>query len=346
MDNEILRVSGNERTYDADINVSSFGGNAVTHKAVEEEHNIIGFLTEELNEKQINAKEERIAVDKPKLFEPVALAILQVVITAILALVCYIVGSLYIVPPLLVLTSISVPLTMMFFLYRLNTRKDVTFFTIAKLMLVGAFIHIVISYAFDILSTNFFGASFVITAIKCAFELICCAVVTLITVNSSKNNNYMSVLVIAGSVAAGFVVSRISIDLFNTLFIRTQVNNGSVIEYMGAIINNAELGKESVRNIVVSVFYVGFFKPLIFMFLTISNGFALKFISVKNKFTSISNVMGGFIYPLTIVLYSLSEFLSTISFLQIIYNVLALGFSLYAFIGVVEYCIKTELYKK
>ena len=345
MDNDILRVNNKDRIFDEDVNVSSFGESVQKKVAVKKENSVHNFLEDELLEKQVNVVIQKAPVDKPKLFEPIALSVLLIMIALILSIVCYFSGELFIVPAYILILGLTVPISFSFFFFRLNTRGDVNFLTIVKLFLVGIAISIVLSLIFELISRSYFGDSIIFSVVKCTVELFVVTVITIITLNSHKNCSYIAVLLVACAVSSGFACAHTVTECFYDLFMRTEVTDGNVTQSLGAIINDSKFIKFSVRALVLDGFNIGLFKPFMFISLTIINGYAFKYISTKTNNRTTNSMAGSLFFPLTICLYSLSEFISSIPFLQLLYNAIALVVAIYSFIKIINFCIKNENYK-
>ncbi len=344
MDNEILRVSNKERINDTEIASSSYGGVSEKNSTAKKENSFYSLLTGELSDRQNLSNANKVAVDKPKLFEPIALAVLLLASILIISLVCYITKELSLVPLLILLSGVSVPTALTYFCFRLNTHNDVNLMSILKLALTGAVVSAIINYIFNSVSNTFFGASIVATLVRCIVEILAVVFIIIFAVNNNKSNNYMSVLLISCSVAAGFICVQTVTELFYSLFIRMDVSDGNLTQSLGAIINSDNYINLSVKSLVYSVVNLSLFKPSIFILLSIINGFAFRFVSVKNSNGTVSGITGGLLYPLTLVVYLLTEFVSSISFMQAIYNTMALMLTVYTFYMVVNYCIKNENY--
>lgn len=346
MDNEILRVSSDERSRDEEINVSIFCEPTVKTIIKKKENSFHNLLADELIEKQPLNVEKSVSVEKPKLFDTIALTILCLTISAAVAIACYFTGELFFVPAVIMIFGLAIPVSSSFFFFRLNTRGDVSFMSICKLFISGIITSVVVSLIFDVLSRSYFGGSIMFSVVKCVIELFAVGIMSIIVVNSKKECGFASVLLIACSIAAGYACAKTVTQCFYSMFIRIEIIEGNASQSIGAIINDSKYMKTSVRSLISNVFNCGIFRPFIFICLNVINGFAFKFITYKSKKGSYNSIMSGFIYPFTVILYSLSEFISTIAFLQLMYNALALFVTLFALYRVIDYCIKHENYKQ
>ena len=344
MDNEILRVSNKDRINDTEVVSSSYGGVSDKNSITKKENSFYSLLTGELNEKQNSNIANSVSVEKPKLFEPIALAVLLLASILIISLVCYVTKALSLVPVLILLSGVSVPVALTYFCFRLNTHNDVNLMGILKLALTGAVVSLIINFIFNSISNTFFRASIVATLVRGVVEILAVAFIILFAVHNNKSNNYMSVLLISCSVSAGFICAQTVTELFYSLFIRMDVSDGSLTHSLGAILNSDKYITSSIKSLVFSVVNLSLFKPSIFILLSIVNGFAFRFVSVKNLNGTVSGITGGLLYPLTLIVYLLTEFVSSISFMQAIYNTMALMLTVYLFYMVVNYCIKNENY--
>jgi hypothetical protein len=123
------------------------------------------------------------------------------------------------------------------------------------------------------------------------------------------------------------------------------VTDGSITKSLGAIINDDKYVESSVKNLIFNIFELSLFNPAIFSFATILIGFAIKLMTVKTANGTVNTVTGIMLIPLSLMLYVVSTFLSSITFLQVIYNLISLLVAVYVFYRVVDYSIKTETYK-
>ena len=343
MDNEILRVNGNEKINNEEVNVSSFGNDKKKIDKIKQ-NSFYNFLTDELNEKQFKNESEVTCVEKPKLFDSIALAVLLGIATLTLSLLCLFTGELVFVPFLILIAGVTIPLSITYFCFRLNTHNDVTFLNIVKYAFAGAIISVVVNFIFKSLSTSIFGSSISFSLIKSIIEIVSVLIALSICIVNNKCANYTSVLLIASSISAGFIITDTVTELFYSLFISMDVSDGNITKSLGAIINSDKYVKSSVKNIVYSVFKSSVFRSTVFMVSMILNGFAIRFVSVKNTTSNINSLTGGLLFPLAIIIYVLSEFLSSISLLQIVYNIVAFLIAIVVFYKVVDYCIKIEKY--
>lgn len=345
MDNEILRVSSKERALDDEVNVSSYGGVKKKKEQVKE-NSFYNFLTEELAENTADAQIGAVTVEKPKLFEPVALAVLLLISNLVLSLVCFFTKEMILVPVLILISGVAVSISITYFCYRLNTHNDVSFLNIVKYALIGSALAVIYHLIDKFLSATVIGSAILTDVIKSLAEIILIGVAVTVCIINHKRSNYMSALLIASSVAMGYVIADTVTNLYYSLFVSIDVNTEGVTKSLGAIISTGNFVETSISNLIYNVFRLSIFKPTVFVFMIILCGFGVKFISLKNQVNTIDGVTGGLLFPLAVALYGLSEFFSSFSALQIVYDIIAVLFAVIVFYKVVDYCIKTETYKQ
>ncbi|MBO5713077.1 MAG: hypothetical protein J6R88_02590, partial [Clostridia bacterium] len=304
------------------------------------------FLNDELIELNLNEEPKQTLVSKPKLFEPIALTVFLLSTILILSILCFILKEFAFVPVLIIVSSIGVPLSIVYFCYRLNTRNDVSFLDNIKYLILGFALSILINLIFSGLSDSVFGSALSSLHVKSAVEIVATIVLVVICLVGNSHEGYPSALLVSSVVSAGFIIGSTATQLFNSLFISFEVQDGTIVKALGAIINSEKYLNDSINSLVYAVFKSSVVRPAVFICSVILSGFAVKYVSTKPIFSQSNNLTGILLFPVSVIIYFLSEFFSSIFYLQFLYNSISIVISIFIFYKIVNYTIKTENYKQ
>ena len=342
MGNEILRRnSPNSDSHD--LSIASFGENQ-NPKIDARPNSLISFFTDEKKAVQEKlALEDSKPVQKPKLGGSTTIFIELLVITILLLYFCISVNNVFFMSVLIFIASAIMPITMVYFFNKLNTRGRLRLSTVIRLLATGVITYLILDFLFDKFFLDSSNYAYIFTSIRSIVELVVILFIVGFTLKALKQHNIMTVLYIASILSAGFALSRSLVEMFEVMFIRIQISQNGVISAVGAIINSTESAKYSIDALIENIFYIGFFKPFVFISLTVINGFALRFLFYNKN--GEQNPFGLIVLLVfSLVTIGFSSLTSSINFLQILYTVCTIivtGFALY---HVIENSIKTENY--
>ncbi len=342
MSNDILRHK-NKSTVDNSVSVASFGDKKV--RTTEEKSNsLLSFFRSErigFNEKL--ALEDAVPVEKPKLYEPMSLFIELIAISALLIYFCISVNNVFMTVVLMCLSSLIIPVTMVFFFYRLNTRWKMKTSLIVQLASLGVGSSLVLDVVFDKLINYSFNYANWVLPVRNVVDICIVLLIVGFVLKGIKQYSVMSVLLVASIISAGFSASKSMLQLFEVMFVRVQVTNNGITTAVGAIINTPESVKISITALLHNLLNISIFKPTIFISLTVINGFVLRHIFFRKSGEKYP--LGTvFLFCFTLIITAFSSIVSSIKFLQVLYTIICVVATGYALYQVVEQSIKQENY--
>ena len=342
MGNEFLRLE-NKSNLDDTVSTVSFGEKPLK-KNDGETNTLLNFFRSErvdFNEKLV--LEDKVPVEKPKLYECVSLLIELIIISALLIYFCLSVNNLFFSVILIVFTGMILPISMVFFFYKLNTRWKIPTTLLINLFIVGLCAYLIVDVVLDRFILYTLNYANIVVPIKNTVEIGIVILIIGFVVKYVKKYNVFSVLLIACIVSAGFSAGKSMVEMFEVMFVRVQVTNGGITSAVGAIINSDESVRISIKTLLHNLLNISVFKPAIFISLAVINGFVIRYLLFRknNEKSPLSLI---FLFFFTIILMAFSSINSSILFLQVIYTAVCVITTAYALYQVVEHSIKNENY--
>ena len=342
MSNDILRRE-NKNNLDDSVSSVSFGDKPVKKNEIKSNSLLSFFKSERKEFTEKLALEETVPTEKPKLYEPLMLFIELITISALLIYFSLSVNNVFFAVVLIAFTGLIIPISMVFFFYRLNTRWKIKTSLIAQLFAIGVGAYLILNVVFDKLikySNNYVN---LVMPIKSVVEISVILLIVGFAVKGIKRYNVMSVLLISCIVSAGFSASKSMVEMFETLFIRVQISNNGITSAVGAIINSPESVKISIKTLLRSLLNISVFKSAIFISLTVINGFVLRHLLLRKKGEK-SPLGLVFLLCFTMIVTAFSSVTSSITFMQTVYVIICILATGYALYHVIEYSVKNENY--
>lgn len=345
MDNEFLRYKNKPNFKSEDVSYASFGKNDNKNLKVKTADSLLSFLKEENVTNNENVLlEESAPIEKPKLGDAVNLFINLLVINVLLVYFCSLLNNILFVFTLVFLSSITIPISMIYFFYKLNTRSKINVLTVIKLLAVGALIFFIFGNVLDRALITNVNYNYIVTSIKSGLEFITVLLVCWLAVKNLKYKDIMSVMYVVSVVSGGYVMARSMVELVEIVFIRVQITDNGVVSAVGAIINNSESVKLSIEALIKNIPYLAVYKSALFMSIMVISGFALKHLMFKN-YNYLTPLNLWLVMAFSLIVNAFSLLTPSIMFLRGLYIIFSILITLYVLFRVIDYSIKTENYK-
>ena len=175
MDNEFLRYENNPNLKSKEVSFTSFNKKNNQESNKKHANSLWSFINEE--EISFNKKillEESAPVEKPKLGEAINLFIVVLVLNVLLVNFCSLTNNIFFLFILIFLSSVTIPISIMFFFYKLNTRSKISVINVIKFLSIGAFAFIIMGGVLDKALITNLNYNYIVLSIKtlCNFLLI------------------------------------------------------------------------------------------------------------------------------------------------------------------------------
>ena len=171
MDNEYLRLLNEDRLGDSEVNQYSVKKNS-TKKKLNQNNTAISLIIDEIHNKSKTLSLSEGGVKKPKLLDSIVFSALLLLFGAILGVLTYTVKEFFLLELLTVYLSLFMPLSFMYFFYRLDVKESIKFSTLVYCVVVGITIFIMSELLLKILIKGEIKSYHSIVAICCLFELL------------------------------------------------------------------------------------------------------------------------------------------------------------------------------
>ena len=341
MDNEYLRLSNQPDKKDDTVNVYSVKSEAKIVKNKKNNSTALGFIIDEFNS---SVSEEvirsELPVKKPKFLDCFTLAAVLILVLISLSVLALTFGEFFFLQPLIVLLAFIAPLSTLYFFYRLDVRSKTPVSSIIFYFLTGLIIYVIIELFYVKLVFEPFQESYSFVWVRCLIELLVTVLTAVIIAKFSKKTAISSVMMVACTVAAGFVFARSLSELTLSAMISVNIlGSGSSV---GALINNKVMLDLSIKTLVFSSVNTAVYDSLMFIALTVIIAEMVCSEAVKGVRKNLNSL---FVFLFCGVTYALSMLNTPISFLKTIYNVTAICITAYLLYKVVNDCIKSEKYE-
>lgn len=344
MENDILRVE-NFKDADESVNSSHFKNNKNITSLKASKNSIMKLIYDEKVDFKSHAIENSKLAPKPKLFSSIILALSLFVANLILAVTCFVTKEISFAVACAVLFSITVPLSLTYFFYRLDTRSNFSFLNVLKTFAVGALAFGVLEIAFKKLIPSTLQFNNLVVIAKSLIDMAVVLIITILFYKQGKKTGAITLMFIACTVASGFSTFKSFLTTFDSLFIKVQIFDGQSMS-VGAIINTGEWANRSMTALFKTLFYHGFYTPLMFTMLNVIIGFSLNYYFNKTARESENGTSNLFVIIICILINALISVGTSIRFFEIVYNVCAVLFTAYMIYEVLDYSIKNEKYEE
>lgn len=340
MDNEYLRLANPDLKNDETVNSYSAKSNKVKINN-KSSASAIGFIIEELNSGKIDEPIRiEMPVEKPKILDCFTLAVIFILVCVTLSVLALTFNELFLLQPLIVVLALTVPISSIYFFYRLDVRSKTPISSVIFYFLIGAFIYVIIELFYVKLIFEPFKENYSFVWTRCLVELLVVVLTAVIIAKTSKKHALSSVMMVACAVAGGFVSARALSEL--TISSMLSVNLFGSGSSVGAIVNTKAMLEASIENLVFSSINIAVYEALMFISLNV----IISKMVCDNEITGVKkNLNSLFVFLFCGVTYALSMLSTPFSFLKMIYNLTAILITGYLLYKVVNDCIKSEIYE-
>lgn len=338
MDNEYLRLLNEERLKDNEIIEYSVKKNIAKKKAP---HNntAISLIFDEIYNKTNTLSLSQTSTKMPKLLDSIVFSLVVFLIGVLLGVLTYIVRDFFLLELLIVYISIFMPLSFIYFFYRLDVKGSTKFSTLVYCVSVGVAIFIMSELLFESLIKGEIKSYHSNVAIRCLFEFLSISIVCFFMIKGMRKVSGATTLLIACAVAAGFSFSRSLSENFTSLLINVSVSPSG--ESVGAILNIQTFIRTSAKNVITLFPSNSVYKPFIFISLSI----IIVKISNNDVFSRKKKIITSILtLAFCFITYILSSLQTPFSVLTILYNLISLIFTAYLFINAINDCLSSEKY--
>jgi hypothetical protein len=339
MDKDYLRLNSESRLSDESVNEYSVKV-AVKKKKSSEENSTLQIIFDEIYNKGNSIGVSGANTNKPKLLDSIIFSSIILLFGVILAVITYFTRELFLLQLLVISSAIIVPISLLYFFYRLDVKGKVKFSTIMYLVVAGVVIFIVTELVFEkiINQTNQSYHSFV--AIRCLIELLLVSLVCYLIYGGMRTKSVTTPLLIACAVAVGFAFSKSLSQNFSLLLINVNVAPSG--ETVGAIVNVENFIKDSVKSVIESFATVSVYRPFVFIALCV---IIVRILTSQVPSVGKKTANSFFTFLFCSVTYILSSLQTPFNVLTFFYNLISIVFTGYLFINAINSCVKDEKYE-
>lgn len=338
MDKDYLRLNCESRIEDNEVNEYSVKF-ALKKKKTEENNSTLQLIFDEIYNKGNSIAVSGATPNKPKLLDSIVFSVIMLLFNVVLAVFTYFMREFFLLQLLVICSAVIVPISILYFFYRLDVRGNVRFSTLVYSVIVGVVIFCATKLVFDRFVSQTYEWYYSVVAIRCLVELLLVSVSCYLIIGNMRNKSATTPLLIACAVAVGFAFSKSLSQNFSSLL--TNVNVSPSGETVGAIVNVEDYIKNSTKNLIALFATVSVYRPFMFIALsTIIVRILTNEVSSAGKRTATS----FFTFLFCSVTYILSSLQTPFNFLTFFYNLISIVFTGYLFINAINSCIKTTAY--
>ena len=339
MDNDYLRLDSDERLVDSQVNEYAVKTNYKKQRN-NKGNTAISFILDEIYSKKNLVDISENVSKKPKLLDAIFFSLSLLLFSFLISVVTYYVRAFFLLELTVFCYSAIIPVSILYFFYRLDVNGRIKFSTLAYSALFGISAFIIIEIIFTKLINQALHDYYSSVAVRCLVELILVVVIAYFLRRGVRGGTNISGLVIACAVAVGFSFSNALADNFSALLVNVSVSNTGYA--VGAIINIEEFIRTSISNVISTFATISIYKPFLFIALTviIFRSLTNNLLNLKKKVVTIF-----FTFLFCIVTYVLSSLKTPFDFLMVLYNLIAIAFTLYLFITAINGSVKLEKYE-
>ena len=176
MDNEYLRLVSEERLNDNEIIEYSVKKN-LPKKKTHHNNTAISLIFDEIYNRSSAFSLDQASPKKPKLLDSIVFSSIILLIGVLLGVLSYIVREFFLLELLIFYLSMFMPLSFMYFFYRLDVKGNTKFSTLVYCVSVGIAIFIISELLFESLIKGEIKSYHSNVAIRCLFEFLSISIV-------------------------------------------------------------------------------------------------------------------------------------------------------------------------
>lgn len=338
MDKDYLRLNCESRIEDNEVNEYSVKV-ALKKKKTEENNSTLQLIFDEIYNKGNSIAVSGANPNKPKLLDAIAFSVIMFLFSVVLAVFTYFMRELFLLQLLVICSAVIVPISILYFFYRLDVRGNVRFSTLVYSVIVGVVIFCATELVFDRFVSQAYEWYYSVVAIRCLVELLLVSVICYLIIGNMRNKSATTPLLIACAVAVGFAFSKSLSQNFSSLL--TNVNVSPSGETVGAIVNVEDYIKNSTKNLIALFATVSVYRPFMFIALSI---IIVRILTNEVSSAGKRTATSFFTFLFCSVTYILSSLQTPFNFLTFFYNLISIVFTGYLFINAINSCIKTTAY--
>lgn len=343
---DVLRVdsSGNQGGV-----ISSHKINSVqAKKTVRRNSTVFSLIKDETEKRQDdemktgNMREMSEEIKKPKLMLSFSAFFVSVIVATLMFVFAYTSSSLMAVPIVNILLSLAVPLGSLIFFYSLNTRKNVAFFTIFMLILVGIICSIACRIISEWILDVLISAGYISSVLGALTEVLLIIFSVTFACKVLKLRDYLSIFLISCCIGVGYALADTGIELFTSMFIRVEIVSNKAPLASGAILNAPAFWKNSLENLLKSAPYYAVVRPLVIISCSVIGGFAVNYNGLES-FEKKSNVISVYLLLiLSCILTVVMRLDVSVEILNVTYKIIGVITALVATYKIVNYALSKE----
>ncbi len=345
MDNEFLRYENNPNLKSKEVSFTSFNKKNNQESNKKHANSLWSFINEE--EISFNKKillEESAPVEKPKLGEAVNLFIVVLLLNVLLVNFCSLTNNIFFLFILIFLSSVTIPISIMFFFYKLNTRSKISVINVIKFLGIGAFAFLIMGGVLDKALITNLNYNYIVLSIKNCIEFLTVLIIVWLSIKSIKCQDIMTIMYIASIISGGYAMAKCMVELVEIVFIRVQITNNGVVSAVGAIINNSDSVKISIKALIDNILYIAMYKTSLFILIMVISSFAIRNLMFRNE-NNLSAITLWLLIVFSVSINAFSLLNPSIKFLKILYMIFSISITSYLFLNVIDSSIKMENYK-
>lgn len=339
MDKDYLRLNNESRFEDNDVNEYSVKV-VVKKKKSADENTTLQLIFDEIYSKGNSIGVGDGTTNKPKLLDAIVFSSIMLLFSIILAVVTYFTREFFLLQLLAVCSASILPISLLYFFYRLDVKGKIKFSTLVYLVVVGIAIFVITELIFDRLVSQTHQAYHSFVAVRCLIELFVVSLVCYLINGGMRNKSATTPLLVACAVAVGFTLSKSLSQNFSLLLI--DVNVAPSGETIGAIVNVEGFIKNSINNVISAFATVSVYRPFVFIALCI---IIERILTSRVSSAGKKTVTSVFTFLFCVVTYILSSLQTPFNVLTFLYNLISIVFTGYLFINAINSCVKAEKYE-
>lgn len=339
MDKDYLRLGGESRLEDNEVNEYSVKVEIKKKKNVEE-NSTLQLIFDEIYNKGNSIAVSGATSNKPKLLDAIVFSSIMLLFTVILAVFTYFAREFFLLQLLVICSALILPISLLYFFYRLDVKAKVKFSTLVYLVVIGVAIFVITELIFDKFISQTHQAYHSFVAIRCLIELLVVSLVCYLINGGMRIKSATTPLLIASAVAVGFAISKSLAQNFSLLLINLNVAPSG--ETLGAIVNVEGFIRDSANRVIASFATVSVYRPFVFIALCI---IIERVLTSENTSAGKKTATSFFTFLFCSVTYILSSLQTPFNVLTFLYNLISIVFTGYLFINAINSCVKAEKYE-
>ncbi len=347
MNNDYLRLNNDDLKSDNTVNIYSAKHSKSKTKEVSSSKSAISLLIDEIYSAGETAEFiNNDAIEKPKVLGAIVFSFVFLLVIMAISFICSVVKDLMLVLCLCILFAFFVPVSILYFFYRLDVRGKLKFSSIAYYMLLGGAFLIGVEFIFNTNINQLVRGYFPNVVLRCLVELGGVLLISILIVRAKFNRARSTAILITCAVSAGFAITKGLYSNFLSMFVEVDVEtNLGFFDYgmrLGAILNHDGFIGLSLENLLNEAPMTSFLQPMIFMFVAIIFIDVLETQDWSMTKRAISSIFAFIFCATTYILMSIQ---TSFNVLSLLYKTLSVIFVLYLFAKTVNSCIKSEKYE-